>query len=412
MLWLKIRQSVGSFIQGIKNFNTGVQPDQGLKSLFFNTCILLPLNLLFFGGLYKLYHLHDTPLDLFTVLALFLASPLILLELFCLVFSIIERRMMSLMLYLNFFVSLSWIFFSYQKFSEKVERFFERLLSREEQEEWDFFNHYAPRVDLPIPQKKSDLPIKTLDLWSQICDAKNFVSNNFNSSQALLRFFKERFQKPGENVLDQDFLYFSLLIPKRRELSVEGLKTILLSYPGIKDNPFYNKLSRGLLDNTLLSESFKNYNEGDLKKLFSRRYSPVDYFEVISKLSNHNLELPVMDNFKELLVFLNQNHLSHLHHPILSRLHNQKMNTLTFVLLNSKEEYNLWAKKLNNCIERSYWEMDDVDIIGVYRGRQFYGALSFRLGNFEQIKGYSNLDLPKEEVDQIVEFIKEKLNLL
>lgn len=395
----------------IKAFS-GSDPNEGLKNVLFNSLLALPINTLVFWSLWRLYNFNMAPIALWEALAFMVAGPLFMLEVLYFILGLKEGKILSLLVSLNGFLLFSWIYYGYQKilmfFASSLERLFER---EEADEEWGWGNTYPQYTCLSIPQQPADFSFKTLDLWKMVGDVKIFVKEHFTDSQSLTRFMKERLQRPGESSLDMDFLYFSLLIPKRKELSIEGIKNILLAYPGIKNNPYYEKLPRFLTNNDLLSKSFKHYSESDLKKLFCRRYHAQDFFDMILKLVKTPIELPVMDNFKELNTFLSQNLVSGLHHPVLTKLHNQCVGEFKLTLLSTEEDYILWARKLENCIQRSYWDLEEVDIIGIYRGRQFYGALSFRLGNFEQIKGFKNYELNKEDVTTIMTFIQQKLEI-
>lgn len=382
-----------------------------VRALFITSLFWIVGNFVFLTTLFILFNIKsEDHREILDVLLLMLASPILFVEMFGWVVGIKERRFpVSLFLTVNFF----FLFSAFEILILKPLRF----IKYKPDEDLEMDNHYywnsSPeqysqvftQYHIELETTKKAVSLKNVNLWAEISSMDKFTENYFQKSQSLTRFFKERIHKPGENQLDWDFFLFSLMIPHRKTISVEGLKHILLAYPGIHTNLWWEQIPITALNTNLLTEAFQSYDEKAMKKLLCRRYDSQDFLETIDLLSKSPQTLPLFENFKEIKTFLKNQSFSGLHHPQIKPVHGLKKGPYQFFILSKEEDYKLWATKLDNCIERTYWLLDDVDIIGITKNNNFYAALSFRNGKFEQIKKIRNGDVDRVEGQFILDIV-------
>lgn len=152
-------------------------------------------------------------------------------------------------------------------------------------------------------------------------------------------FCAEHFGKSGSGFLefmtsrvkcDTDFIYYALSIPKKRDLSVDAFRRILLAYqPGVF-------LGVGQLD-----EVFKDYSLEQIEKIFT---FVGDKGVIFSSLSQ--TPAPVAESFNELATIKI--------HPSLLIFDNTELEDFRFTILKTKSDYLRTSDEFNNCARTKF----------------------------------------------------------
>ena len=248
--------------------------------------------------------------------------------------------------------------------------------------------------------------------WNQeVNQLDSFTGRLFPPSQSLVRFIKERAFFPDCGTLDVSFLIFCALLPKKRDLSIDGIKSLLLAFPRFYDDDIYQKIPLDIIfQQGKIDDLFKNYSEEQLKKIFLRRYNAHYFFEIIRVISYKQtvIPLPLLDTLKECYDYLMDDSPKMLFHPRLIEVNQISVEIFSFKVLLTEREYKLWGTKLRNCIKDQCWNGRS-DIIGIFKDGEFYGACAFQGGTLEQIKLADNKEFPLDEKKTILDVLEKHL---
>ena len=133
------------------------------------------------------------------------------------------------------------------------------------------------------------------DLLGELQDLSTFVKTHFTESQSLTRLIGESLKDENGN---HDFILLRLLmlIPKRKEMSVDTLRAIVLASRMIDTSPekfmsqhkvnlFSNEMVKLSKNPELVSEAFKDYSEAQIKTMLTNRYSALEFFQLIQEVA-------------------------------------------------------------------------------------------------------------------------------
>lgn len=256
------------------------------------------------------------------------------------------------------------------------------------------------------------------------------------------KYCKERmFNLNGH--IDVAFLIHSLIIPNKKQLTIEQLKRLLNLAPKINDlwekeilstdyfdliYDDFKKFNDIILNNfaenrvkykenldRLTSTYFSNYTFNQLEVLFSARYGYVLFLMHLFKGQEDDLQngsekikpISVYHNFTEMIVELLP--AKKINNEKMNVLHNYKKDNYKFKLLQTYEDYKNTGILFGNCVASYYVDKPDLDVISVIdinKGGPV-ACVSFEQdGSIDQILGKGNSDINKElrqELESIFE---------
>lgn len=241
-------------------------------------------------------------------------------------------------------------------------------------------------------------------------DALIEFANSFNKeySKGLIRYIKERFNNNLSKKRDVKFLLALYLVPKRTTLSFETLQTI--------STILYKEFCHTELGSFALPFDpeqeivfFNEYNEQQLKRLFSSNFTAKDYFTV---LKNPDIVAPLFPNFDELNNFINKIHIDFKYPSKLMDkntiiFNHDGNNYLCKIVMNVNNLVNL-SKILSNCLssKESKCLYADYVVYEISKNNEVYGAVAFNVLNskltISEIKGKANRELESAEKTAIV----------
>lgn len=240
----------------------------------------------------------------------------------------------------------------------------------------------APAIDIP-PLRKEYLTNK-----NEFCRKYFKIKSN-----SFFQFFDER-AFTYDKRLNEGFLYYSLLIPRREELSSDALRRCLQNFPpsGSIDFSTYKVLS------PKINEMFKNYTPQQIERLFTNYQGIAGFVE----LRHHwNKILPLARSFEELFDLLNEREL-----PVkFKALDKSTLAQFNVRVLKTKNDYVLAARDFQNCV-LSYFKQKDIFIITLYIEKDPAFCISIKNGVVLEIKGVGNSYSPYES--EIHKLLKEE----
>lgn len=154
---------------------------------------------------------------------------------------------------------------------------------------------------------------------------KAFCAEHFGKSgSGFLEFMTSRVKA------DADFIYYALSIPKKRDLSVDAFRRILLAYqPGI------------FLGVAQLDEVFKDYSLEQIEKIFTFVGDKGVIFSCLSQTP-----APVAESFNELATIKI--------HPSLLIFDKTELEDFSFTILKTKSDYQRTSDEFNNCARTKF----------------------------------------------------------
>lgn len=278
------------------------------------------------------------------------------------------------------------------------------------------YKSYDPRSREFKLNREEFLPDSVLDYpWEKAAQDVLGLSYKFRlpRSQSLVRFIKERVNFPDTGNLDTSFLIFTGLLPRKEDLSVDGIKSILLAYPRFYMEEVFKKISKDFLeDNSKINHFFSNYSEEDLKKIFLRRYDAYHFYIVIQMISEKTINytpFPLMNSLREIYDYVLVDKPRNTFHLNLTKVDMIQTEQFSFKLLRTEREYRLWGNKLRNCIKDQCWNQTGTDIVGIFKDKEFYAAASFAHEKLSQIKLADNKEVPLEEQKELLDVLNQYL---
>lgn len=238
-----------------------------------------------------------------------------------------------------------------------------RTMSLVEYQEMLRRERYQPAP--PTPRKPYE--IYEDELKEKVKNLQSFTEEFFTRSQSLARFLGESL-KDEKGELNMFLLRTILLIPKRKTLSIDAVKSIVQSAKQLQDSGsgFYNRdILMGLSkDPDIMALLFKNYSEQDLKTLLTNRYTGDQFFKWIIQVAeegyteNPNVKFiaHIVDNPPRKLVISKLKDLESL--PM--------ENGYSFKVFSKKNDFVQAKEDFKNCI-MSYFERRDTDTFGLYQ---------------------------------------------
>ena len=227
----------------------------------------------------------------------------------------------------------------------------------------------------PPPLKPHIQYLKDLD--EEMKNLPEFVKNNFSNSQSLTRFIGESLKnEKGElNVL---FLRVLLLIPKRKTLSVDTLRSIIQSAKQLVDGNLTRELENTVYINLskspeIVAEKFKDYSESDLKTLLTNRYSAELFFKWIHMVAVQGIDSDPKAKFLYNVVENKPRALAHKNLLDLEKSHLPA--GVSIKVFNLKSDFEKAKEHFKNCI-LSYYDRPTIDTFGLYKNGQPWACVS------------------------------------
>ena len=149
------------------------------------------------------------------------------------------------------------------------------------------------------------------------------------------------------------FKDFSLTIPKRKTLSLDGLKSILSSsqWSDRSTQTFKHVLERIIIDPEYINKLFVHYSEKQIKRMLTRQYRLADWVTVISNPleKKEDTVYEPANSVEEMLdrfVFQRQM----VHPQLFKNLTGKMVDKYQFKVLKNKREYEETSKLFVNCV--------------------------------------------------------------
>lgn len=281
---------------------------------------------------------------------------------------------------------------------------------------------FFDREFLMTNEERSYLEFIESDFIEKGLSPEEFIKNNLDRNErTLINFFKQRMFNHKREI-QNNFLFYSRIIPKANIMSVDSLKMILVN------NQFPNDKSKLYIRNTSIFKIkyslkyFSNYQEIDLKKLFTKKYDYQNYLDVLGLLIEHEVTIPVFDSIEEILEYL-------IELDVLSKDGGLELNQqiryrgicevlgefnindfkYSFHIMKNVADIYRWGKKLHNCLRtdsRRYKNLvinGDCILLGIYKENREYAVLAISpTGVVIEFKKKLNEELPWDESTQII----------
>lgn len=220
---------------------------------------------------------------------------------------------------------------------------------------------------------------------------KKWIEDRFNFSESLMRVFLERAFDNGE--LNKSFIINSHFIPRRRNMDINLLKSILISL-GQKET----SLGVSNLPNTefMLNLIFKEYSDHQIANVYLRPFN----VDILNQIMLNPKSVPVLKTFNEIYDALSYKVTIN---SYLNKIKEKKIQESNFLIkvLKTKREYSEASKSFSNCVS-SYFYMDDLDIICFYRDEKPFACVSLKENNEVcETRGYKNKNLSNLEITEI-----------
>lgn len=227
-------------------------------------------------------------------------------------------------------------------------------------------------------------------------DLPKFIETYLPNNQALTRFYKG-FYRYEEDV-DAGFIFYSLLIPKKNEIPLDMLKSILINNRFDDHNGYLMADYRHcwIINNLeTVHRMFDSYTPEALKTFFTRKYDAdvfADKIYTLAKTHNFGTDkvLPVFKSYSEFSEFSStviNNRLG----KEAGILNNQQLGPYTLIALHEVTIMHEWGRSMHNCLKtgNSYYSNDS--IYGIMKNNKKVGIVRLS-GSFgiEEIKGKFN----------------------
>lgn len=387
-----------------------VKKDRAVKALLLSLVILLPL---------YLANEHNNYLR------------------FILFFYSIPLALMITPLLFNSFLRLAWVFLHHllpgKRFRHRL------LLTIEEESIQEIFERRGLTVEPPYRHLRpgDDLFIQVVarqhanrteefedpkapDIVPKVdpTNLKDFLGTYFERTpSSFVRFYAERMYSvdtENEKKLDESFINLSLLIPRRKTLPLDHLKTILISNQGQGSPILRNKVIGGnikgltkeaLEDNLKITEAFKDYTDDQIKNLFTRRHAPQQWLKILRFIfEKEEAVLPVLKTMNELIDYMDKLKLRKVFYGPLTKLPRTYL-IYSFERIQNEYERLLAGRTFQNCLRNSAYE--NSDLVLVKKGGIPTALLEISPeGRILQLLGPQNKTLEEKDESHIQEFMK------
>lgn len=276
--------------------------------------------------------------------------------------------------------------------------FFSKLIPNQEkrvEEIYRFINESALNqsfyYDLYF-HKKSEIESFKTSLKNSLNEgAKVFYSKHFTYSQSVFRSWIEKVYIEGR--INENFLFHSLMIPRKREIDPESLKLIFVSLAQ-KEYLEFNFTSLEEVEN--ISKKFKKMKVSKIVQLFSRPFDLQDFYSAIT----NNIE--GRDDMNHFFLFNEKTIINEALNTIESDLFQIK-------LLKSKMDYWVASEDFKNCL-KDYFLSNSEDVLVFYKNNNPFACVSVDLfGKIGEISGYENRFVDYADQDLIKKIILNKL---
>jgi hypothetical protein len=253
---------------------------------------------------------------------------------------------------------------------------------------------------------------------------KPFLNRYFRRQEkTLINFFKERLRN-GDRDFQHNFVFYSLIVPKKSIISIDALKSILTNnqFPNNKSFFIEGASMDWILDPySKIDEIFNLYSENDIKKLFTKYFDYELYLESLEIANKHEIEIPVYKSIEEI-----HKYLIILDSDIETGCFSLEQEKKEPKLINLKQEFKIgddvykfhvffnmyeiydWGKTLRNCLEKDtrHYKNDIVNkrryLVGVYKNGKKYAVLQLnKKGIIMELRKRLNLELDRLEITYI-----------
>lgn len=230
-------------------------------------------------------------------------------------------------------------------------------------------------------------------------DPKAFVEKYFPQSQSLTRHYLERATINGQT--NMKFILNSLLIPRRKTLSVEVLKNILYTLVHAQGFPAVSG-AQGIYNETI-SKQFENYSDAEIGKVFTRPYLFSDYASLIC---SPPIPFPVFTSMEQ--IYANVLVVKNTINPEVLDLDQKVFKGLTVKHLKSKRDYEQCGEKFGNCVRGKFKEQNSTDFITFYNDEDPVACIELGSGmRILEAKGIRNEYLRPGLIDVINDIISQ-----
>lgn len=263
----------------------------------------------------------------------------------------------------------------------------------------EFMTHLPPKTmrELILEHSGSDLDL--------------FLKKNFNFTNHFKRFFLERIYRDDE--IDTNKLLLLMLLPRKKELSHDVLREIMLTITFID---LYKELSETEI-NTLMNIGddklnffFNKLSQDQIRLIFTRPFDLDEYIELLLDLNELSAELDPANNMSDLIKnapsTLKKTE-ARLVHKFLKDL---KSDEFEINILLTPKSFERASKLFSNCVA-IYFNRFHSDIFIVTKDRTPIACVEISNNKIVQIAGKQNQPLAPQINDHIYDiFEKAKRN--
>jgi hypothetical protein len=268
-------------------------------------------------------------------------------------------------------------------------------------------------------------PVVDLSTIDFLIKSPEDISKMFNRREISFNtFIKELIKDYSKNSKDDLYAFYLWIHCIPRHYSLDTTKDLIKSNRLNSKKLDYivntvNKMGQDSL-NIGCDRIFINYNEKQIKRLFSVNCLPEEYIFSLFILKNFKNGVPKVDTLKEFNNFVKNNSKalsSNIYNleqikklPKLQRIESSKLGNFKFKVLENTDDLHFWGTKLKHCIKAYYKKCSKGNcvLIGVYLNDIPYANIEVVNEKVTQLFGKQNSNIDEHELikDYIENFLK------
>jgi len=218
-----------------------------------------------------------------------------------------------------------------------------------------------------VPKSEVDIFKENPSLW---------IRENFHESKSLIRFLLERIFE--DSIINEDLFFNLKLIPHSKRLNPETIKRIL---------PTLYFLPKIEADSFKVNESFKDFDESTILRLFTSPFEKIEIIEVFESVRN-GFKFKKDFSFRKLHDQIEEK-------PIyFKKIENLslKRESIQGVVLRTRHSYKLASEDFSNC-SKGYFDFKTNIVVFFKKNEPFACVEIDKKGKIIQIFGKSNRKL-------------------
>lgn len=191
----------------------------------------------------------------------------------------------------------------------------------------------------------------------------------------------------------EEFLNYSLSIPRKKELGSERLRKILLAFKPI-DVVITDKVQSSI------HFAFSQYSLEEIEKIFTSPHGQEYWQDLVDELAEfpYNKVYRIYDSFYEMK--FDEERILHISSSCWD-LNNKTIEGYEFKLLLTRKDYARASDDFSNCL-RTYSEKWTSTIFRIHKGGKPYACIELYKNQIREVKGLKNKELNDPKLTKII----------